>query len=341
MLYSYIKKLGIKRLAIIGLAKHAGKTTALNIIIEEVWRAGTSLSVQSIGVDGERIDALVGVEKPAVWVPQGNLLATAADTLEQGTARLEVVETSGIPSPLGELCIARVAEPGSVLLAGVRQVANAQFFIERFEKLGASLHLIDGAFDRMASATADLADGIVLCTGASVGVTIEDIVQHTRMALAKLQMETVQEEWGKQLIAMARATGKMTAGGPDREPVMLTGANPVLQHPLADRHWLKGATAIALPGAVTDRILAELEGIVPTLLIKDGTHMMASLSAWKRFARRGTKMLAERSVPIAAITVNPYSVTGYRLPAKELLSQIRKIANGIPVVDCLAAGGGE
>lgn len=335
MLYRSIKAAGAARVAVIGLAKHAGKTTALNTIIEDGNADGVPFSVQSIGVDGERFDVLIGVQKPAVIVPAGTLLATAADTLQQGSARLELLETTGIPSALGELCIARVLDPGSVLLAGVRQVAHARFLLERFAQWGAGLHLIDGAFDRMASATAALTDGIVLSTGASVGRTVQDVGRETKHALAKLQMQTATRPWEQELVAIARETGRMTIGGEHVPVRVLSGTNPIVHHPKTDPHWSNGVSAIALPGALTDRTLSVLEGMFETVIIKDGTHMMASSDVWKRFARKGGRILAEREIRVLAVTMNSYSPEGYYLPRKLLLEEIRAVANGIPVVDCM------
>lgn len=335
MLYQYIKTAGVTRLAVIGLAKHAGKTTALNTIIEDANRTGVSLSVQSIGVDGERYDVLIGVQKPAIAVPTGTLLATAADALRQGSAGLELLETTGIPSALGELCIARVLDPGSVLLAGVRQVAHARFLLERFAQWGAHLHLIDGAFDRMASATAELADGIVLCTGAGVGRTIQDVGRETKHALAKLQMQVAALPWEKELIALARETGRMAIGGAHEPARILSGTNPIVHHPKTNPSWSNELSAIALPGALTDRTLSVLEEMFETVIIKDGTHMMVSSEAWKRFACKGGRILAERRIRVLAVTINPYSPEAYSLPRKALIEEVRLVADRVPVMDCM------
>jgi hypothetical protein len=335
LLYPHLAAAGVARAAILGLAKHAGKTTALNTLVEEANEAGVSISVQSIGVDGEQRDVLIGVKKPAVIVPAGTWLATAADVLLQGTARLELVETTGVNSPLGELCIARVLETGSVLLAGVRQVSHARMIGERFARLGARLQLIDGAFDRMASGTAELADGIVLAAGASVGRSVQDVSRETRHALSKLQVQAADEPWAKELAAMARSTGRMAIGGPNLPVRVLSGSSPLVHHPKTDANWSPEARAVALPGALTDRTLSVLEEIFDTVLVKDGTHIMSSPTAWTIFVRRGGRILAEHSLRVVALTVNPYSPEGYDLPRQKLLEEIRSVVGGLPVVDCL------
>lgn len=336
MLYEHVEAARIRRLSIIGLAKHAGKTTAMNTIVEEATLAGAApLSLQSIGVDGERFDALIGVPKPSVQAPAGTLLATAADALEQGTARLEILEAAGIPSPMGEIFIARVAEEGSVLLAGIRQVTYAAQLFERLEKWGPRLQIIDGAFDRMACATPDLVDGIVLCTGAAVGRNATQVVNQTQAALSRLRIPAIMQGWERELASLARTTGCAVAGGPQLPPQVLNSGSPFLSHPKIGADWPEKATAIALPGSVTDRMLGMLEGSVEHLILKDGTHMMGSIEQWRRFARKGGRISVERPILVAAITVNSVSVEGYRLPRRELIEGIRMVAAGVPVVDCL------
>ncbi|GAX89555.1 hypothetical protein [Effusibacillus lacus] len=334
MLFEHVRAAGIKRLAIVGIAKHAGKTTALNTIVAEAAEAGIPLSLQSIGVDGERFDALIKAAKPAVQAVAGTLIATAAEALEECTARMTLVEATGIPSAMGEILILRVAEAGNVLLAGVRQVAHAKELNGRFEKWGAQLHIIDGAFDRMACASPDLSDGIVLATGASVGRTVESVVRETKAALARLRMPAVTQDWQRQLAALARTSGCIWAGGPSVTPRMLPDINLLLHPPDSHPDWPQEAMALALPGVVTDGVLEMATGVVTTLIVKDGTRMMASPLQWKRFEHQGGRILAEVPIRIAAVTVNSVSLSGYRLPQQELLASIRALAKDLPVVDC-------
>src|SRR6266571_8493255 len=86
----------ISRLALIGLAKNVGKTTATNhlletLIGENLYRA-EELALTSLGLDGEATDALTGLPKPR-YVPQAGLLvATAANLLLQAESEGAQVE---------------------------------------------------------------------------------------------------------------------------------------------------------------------------------------------------------------------------------------------------------
>ena len=50
------------------MAKNAGKTTALNYLLEEAMDEGLRLGVTSTGRDGEGTDVVTGTDKPRVFL---------------------------------------------------------------------------------------------------------------------------------------------------------------------------------------------------------------------------------------------------------------------------------
>ena len=67
-----------KTLSIVGMAKNAGKTTALNYLIEEAIDEGIVLGITSTGRDGETQDLVTGTEKPRVFLEEDMLVAVPA-----------------------------------------------------------------------------------------------------------------------------------------------------------------------------------------------------------------------------------------------------------------------
>ena len=57
-----------KTISIVGMAKNAGKTTALNFLIEEAMDEGVRLGITSTGRDGESTDLVTETEKPRVYL---------------------------------------------------------------------------------------------------------------------------------------------------------------------------------------------------------------------------------------------------------------------------------
>ena len=64
-----------KTLSIVGMAKNAGKTTALNYLIEEADDEGIRLGITSTGRDGETQDLVTGTEKPKVFLYEDTIVS--------------------------------------------------------------------------------------------------------------------------------------------------------------------------------------------------------------------------------------------------------------------------
>jgi hypothetical protein len=339
MIYEKIEEASARRVAFVGIAKHAGKTTAMNDLIGQATEQGRRLGIVSIGVDGERNDAIMGVPKPEVYVPVGTLVASAGDVLTEGSAALSIVESTGLSSTLGDIYIAEVKRAGTVLLAGIRYAAQVEQVLTRMERLGAELCFVDGAFDRMMAASPALTDGVVLATGAVVAPTVEEIVRKTRFFLQRFTLP-VADEWAAELLDLAQEKGSLVVGGEQdssTEPVVLAQRSSFVANPQNDEFWpgAEEARVLAVCGAVTDRLLGMLEGLPRgfTLVIPDATHFFATAAVWRKFLRRGHEIVVRRSVRMFGLAVNPHSVAGYDLPRRELLDGVREVADGLPVMD--------
>lgn len=107
-----------RSLSIIGMCKNAGKTTVLNRILSEMQETGKTLGLTSIGRDGESVDVVTQTHKPGIYVREGTLIATAVEMLKYCDISREIVETTGFPTPLGEVVLVRARSDGNVQLAG-------------------------------------------------------------------------------------------------------------------------------------------------------------------------------------------------------------------------------
>ena len=105
-------------LCLAGMCKNAGKTTALNALIRGARARGVSLALTSIGRDGEREDLVTGTNKPPIYLTGGTLFATARGLLPKCDATGEILDMTGIHTPLGEVAILRALSDGFVELAG-------------------------------------------------------------------------------------------------------------------------------------------------------------------------------------------------------------------------------
>ena len=135
---------GVQTMSIVGMCKNAGKTTMLNWMLHHDRLQGT-LGLTSIG---ESTDVVTGTEKPGIFVREGTLIATAKDMLRLGDTTLEIMETTGIPTPLGEVVIFRARSDGNVQLAGPSITTQLKEVSRLFFEMGAASLWVHGPWRR-------------------------------------------------------------------------------------------------------------------------------------------------------------------------------------------------
>ena len=168
-----------KTLSIVGMAKNAGKTTALNYLIEEAIDEGIVLGVTSTGRDGESQDLVTGTEKPRVYLEEDMLVAVPTLLYDLADAGLEVLKKTKYSTAIGELLICKVKDAGYVQVAGPVINAEQKKICDEMLELGCELVLIDGAIDRKSIASPETSDAIILATGAVISRKLDKVVEET------------------------------------------------------------------------------------------------------------------------------------------------------------------
>jgi hypothetical protein len=315
--------------ATLGLAKNAGKTTALRLLLAA--DPGELHGLLSIGIDGERADAFSLAAKPAIDVGAGTLVVTAEQALARGSARVDLLETLGATSVLGELVVCRVIEPGTVVLAGVRHRADARLAREALSRLGATRVLVDGAYDRLIAASPSIADGVIVATGVVAGSDLMAIVEATRHLVARLTTAMAGDRWWRGLPESSAAVRLDT--GPRSLP--WAGALSATRIEAAD---LADASALFHPGALSDRAVERLAALprrAPTpLVVPDPSHLLASATSLRRLERAGWLLQVAARPRVLAVTVNPTSPEGRSLDAGRLVAAVAEpLPPGLLVLD--------
>jgi hypothetical protein len=274
---------GVKTLSIVGMCKNAGKTTVLNWLLGQSH--GRVLGLTSIGRDGESTDVVTGTEKPGIYVPEGTLIATAKDMLALSDVTQEIVYTTGIPTPLGEVVLVRARSAGNVQLAGPSITSQLKTVSDLFFSLGAKQAIIDGALGRKSLGARAVAEGVILCTGASYDMRMEKVVSDTAdifriMSLKKA--ETVPAESEK---------------------------------PLGD--VMKEHGEALIPGALTDAAVVPLlkSGVMRNvrLVVRDPSKVLLSPDTLEKLAIRNVALETVEAAKVLCVTVNPVSAYGWGL----------------------------
>lgn len=320
-------------LSIIGMCKNAGKTTTLNRLIRELNDRGQPPALTSIGRDGESRDVVTATPKPEIYVRRGTLLATAAGLLPYCDITREIVRTTAMSTPLGDVVVLRALSDGFVQLAGpsmndqLRQVANI------FRSLGAEKIIVDGAISRKSLCSREVTEATVLCTGASCNRDMDKVVEETAHACFLLRLPAVEDarlteaarRSGDRLVYLTQEYQSVT---PEKEN-MPDGA--ALMRARADIRWL------FVSGAVTDSLLSPLiaSGGAPrpfSVVARDPSRVLLSRAVLERMQRRGWQVQVLEPVFLAAVTVNPISAYGYVFDKNEFLEKMTRAVD-IPVIN--------
>jgi hypothetical protein len=312
----------IQRLALVGLAKNTGKTETLTAILAEHAGAGTRVGVTSIGRDGEERDVIdARIAKPRIRLRAGSLVASTGALLRASGVAHERLAQTGVRTPLGEVVVATLSEPGIVEVAGPSAAEDVRAVSEAMVEHGAERVLIDGAIDRRAASSPAVADGLVIATGAVLGEDIEQVVSATRDAVELVRLPLRSSEDGVLL------EGRLVLNGrPDEIAALLR------EHPRV--------TTLTVGGAVTERFLQglllarrERAGRELRIVAADPTRVFLSRHGPDWYRRQGLALEVSHPIDLRAITVNPVAPESHRFESSLLRQLIEGAISGVPVLD--------
>ena len=326
-----------KRIAIVGMAKNAGKTTTLNYLLDEAMDEGMICGVTSTGRDGERTDLVTGTDKPSIYLEEDTIVSVPVQLYDLADAGLEILEDTGFGTSLGPILICRVAASGYVQVAG--PVINAQH-VELCEKMtgyGAELVIIDGAIDRKTIAAPETSDAIILSTGAVLSRRMDKVVEETAYTVEIYGLPPLEDGPVREAIStIADQDSIFLIKDGELEKLDLVtglGAGNLLAAELNEK-----VSHVFLPGAF---IPSSVDGIDPRVLkrtvfvLRDATRIFFPTALWKKMRKWGMDIRVMDPIKVAAVTVNPTSPLGYRFDQRELIDRMQKAIPDIPVIDVM------
>ncbi len=337
-----------RRVALVGLAKNTGKTVTLSALLAELAAAGTKVGVTSVGRDGEEHDVIdFRIEKPPVELEAGALVATTDVLLRASGVPHELLERTSMRTPLGEVLIARLKGAGKVEVAGPSAAADARRVADAMLDHGAERVLIDGAIDRRAASSPDVADALVMSTGAILSEEIEEVVSRTADAVALVRLA------GPDLGSPeGRRVSELAAGEPGIS-LMLDeelNAHPLpprfvlsAEQPAIDNFLRSGAPPrwLLISGALPETFLEGLFGAVRRsrapirVLAPDPTRVFLSRHGPEFYSRAGIELLVSKPIDLRALTVNPVAPQSHEFDSARLRRLLAEKVGGVPIFDVM------
>ncbi len=324
-----------KTISIVGMAKNAGKTTALNYLIEEAMDEGLQLGITSTGRDGETTDLVTGTDKPRVYLYEDTIVSVPTQLYELAEAGLEIVRKSAYRTSIGELLLCRVADSGYVQIAGPVATADTKKMCAEMFDMGCELILIDGAIDRKSIASPETSDAIILSTGAVLSRSLKKVVEDTSHIVNLYNLPVLEEGTARELVASRLQDEKIMLIKGDRAEQLdlLTGLGASR---FIDEAIDEETQYVYIPGALTKSVIADIH---PSKLkrvqfiLKDPTKIFLDAVSWRQLVKKGFTVRVLANITVAAVTVNPFAPSGYSFDHGVLLEAMQKAMPDIPVID--------
>lgn len=334
------KAASVGSLAVVGMAKNAGKTVTINYLLAALRSMGMNVGLTSTGLDGETTDSITVLPKPAIVLPEGSVIATARSSLARGSARLELLANTGIVNPLGEIVIARVRQEGTVEVSGPERAADLKKIIDRMAEM-ADLVLVDGALDRIASSAPAVTGGAVLATGAVVAPSVDGVVRATVHQARLLLLPPAAEVDQEQIQVIER--GQIAVAENNR--LELVPLETVVDGPMEILDYIRPRCRLLLGGAFTDLLAQLLAGAARQLdgfeiVVRDGTRIFVNSRLWQQLERAKVRVRVLEPINLMAVSVNPVDPRGRQLPGPKLITKLKQMLPDLCIFDPLATGGG-
>jgi hypothetical protein len=328
-----------RRVAIVGLAKNTGKTTALGVILRELESCGRAVGVTSVGRDGEERDVIdIRIEKPRVQLCAGSIVASTDALLRASAVAHELLQDTGMRTPLGRVLIVRLRAAGTVEIAGPSAVQDVRAVADAMLAHGAEQVLVDGAIDRRAASSPAVCDGLVMSTGATLHERVEEVVARTRDAVDLVRLPELRDE---RVRAQADLhTASILVGKSGEEPLvlhprlLLSGEEQDIAQLLAAS---AAATHLVVRGALCEPFLGALLGAThgrpPQIVVSDSTKVFLGERGYEWYRRRGLQLSVLEPIDLRAVTVNPLAPRSHGFDSQELRSLLEAAIPGVPVLD--------
>ena len=270
-------------ISIIGMGKNVGKTTTLNHLIREFEKQGARLALTSIGRDGEEIDVVTQTRKPRIFVPVGTIVITTEKLFTRCDITAEILRVTDIGTPLGRVVVIRACSDGFVQLGGPSIVAQMADLLLELQAFGVDKTIIDGAISRKSLASPTLTQATVLCSGAGVASSMNEVIDQTRHAVNLF---------------------------------MLPSANPDDERSI----YLPGAVSDA---KMRELVLSGKDFTGRQIVVDDASKLFITAATYEKLLIKQATLAVRTPINLVAVTINPTSPRGIAFDSQEFLANMQ------------------
>ena len=301
-----------------------------------------SLGLTSIGRDGEEIDVVTSTEKPKIYIEKNAMVATAKACLLNSDFTREIVETTDINTPMGEIVIARALSDGYVDLGGPSVNNYMSQIRDKLLKYNCDLVIIDGALNRKTFASPAITEATVLSTGAALNRSMNEVVKETIHSIELLSLPKVEDLCINKVSREILSCGNIGVIYKDNTYKVLDAVTALNSSRIVVEALDDNVSCLVIKGVISDTLIKEIMASTVlyrdiTIVAEDGTKLFINGDTYYKFTKQGGEIQVLNKINIVCVTTNPKAPYGYEFSPKEFVDRLRDLTD-IPVFDVL---GGE
>lgn len=328
-------------LSLAGMCKNAGKTTVLNRLLQELGQKEVRLALTSIGRDGETTDMVTGTGKPRIYIREGTIFATAAGLLHNCDTTSEILSTTGIHTPLGEVVLLRARSDGFIDLAGPSMNQQLVELSHAFRKYGPEMMLIDGAISRKSLCSRRVAEAVILSTGASYHKDMETVVRDTAYICSLLKLKRkandsvcgVIRQWrctkeAAQKLLLLDWEGNSRVAPPGQKLVDALREKENEGYPIV---FIEGAV---MDAGIKPLLMSNISLEGRFFMTEDSSKILLSRDVYEKLEKKGAELTVLHEIALLAVTVNPFSAYGNHFDKARFRERMLESVD-LPVIDVM------
>ncbi len=316
----------LRVVSIIGLEKNTGKTVVLNQLLKEFREMGITVGLTSTGLEGEKRDQIYLNEKPEINLSKGTYFATSEKDFQNRQFSATVIDLKNYRSPLGRTVFARAETDGKVILSGPSILQYLLEAVSIMKSYGCERILIDGSMSRMSPGAPLVSDGIILATGAALSMNIEELCRKTLFAVKLISLKATEPKLMNRMLALEGGVWIENCGTFEK----LSSSALTTSY---SRAKIAGKT-IFIDGSLTSSVLLSLSERGTRVVVKDFSRIFVDELSLMEYERAGGRLEVLHPANLIAVTVNPFSPTGFKIHSRELIRALEKKID-VPVVNVL------
>jgi hypothetical protein len=314
-------------LSIIGNYKNVGKTTTLNYILKECLNKNIVIGLTSIGVDGEGLDVVTKTQKPSIYVNKETIIATATNLALSSDITKEILELTGITTPMGNIVIFRSLSDGYVELAGPSINTQIKYICERLKYYGADLSMVDGALSRKTLGSPSITDSTIFCSGAVIDKDINKAVEKIVYEANILNLAKIKDERFYKIYENLK-TYKVSLVYKDYSFKFIDIKTTLNSSKEIIKRVDKNTKYVVVNGIVSNEFINnfiksgnEYKNI--TILVSDSTKIFLDKEIFDKFIKLKGDIKVINKINLIGLSINPTSIEGYSFDDKYFTESIQ------------------